>query len=77
MTRPVRIGNASAFYGDRLAAMRDPVDGADLDVVAGDYLAELTTLILWKARQKDPENGYARTLLIQFKHIVANCAVAS
>lgn len=72
--RPVRIGNASAFYGDRLAAMRRLVDTADLDVITGDYLAELTMLILWKARHKDPAAGYARTFLTQFKQVAAACA---
>ena len=74
MTRPVRIGNASGFYGDRLSAMRDLVEQAEIDVVTGDYLAELTMLILWKARNKDPESGYARTFLTQFKQVVASCA---
>lgn len=74
MNRPVRIGNASAFYGDRLAAMRQLVDTTDLDVITGDYLAELTMLILWKARNKDPESGYARTFLTQFKQVAATCA---
>lgn len=74
MTRAVRIGNASAFYGDRLTAMRDLVAHADIDVVTGDYLAELTMLVLWKARKKDPETGYARTFLAQFEDVVATCA---
>ncbi|MBJ7337579.1 acyclic terpene utilization AtuA family protein [Mycolicibacterium sp.] len=72
--RPVRIGNASAFYGDRLTSMRELVNGGQLDVVTGDYLAELTMLILWKARQKDPSAGYARTFLTQFAHVVTDCA---
>lgn len=74
MRRPVRIGNASAFYGDRLGAMRALVDGADVDVITGDYLAELTMLILWKAKRKDPETGYAHTFLRQFGDVVADCA---
>ncbi|WP_109526724.1 MULTISPECIES: acyclic terpene utilization AtuA family protein [Nocardia] len=72
--RPVRIGNASAFYGDRIAAFRDLVEGGPIDVVTGDYLAELTMLILWKAKQKDPEAGYARTFLTQFTQSAALCA---
>ena len=62
---PVRIGNASAYYGDRLSSMRVLADGSacDLDVITGDYLAELAMLILWKARRKDPESGYARMFL--------------
>jgi acyclic terpene utilization AtuA family protein len=74
MTRPVRIGNASAFYGDRLSSMRHLVDNADLDVITGDYLAELTMLILWKARQKTPDTGYARTFLTQFEQVAVACA---
>jgi hypothetical protein len=75
MKRPVRIANTSAFYGDRLAAMRELLDSAEVDVITGDYLAELTTLILWKAKQKDPESGYARTFLTQFAQVVTDCAV--
>jgi hypothetical protein len=65
MKRAVRIANTSAFYGDRLVAMRELLAAAEVDVITGDYLAELTMLILWKARQKDPESGYARTFLTQ------------
>ena len=39
--RPVRIANCSGFYGDRLAAAREMVDGGPIDVLTGDYLAEL------------------------------------
>ena len=61
--RPVRIANCSGFYGDRLAAAREMVDGGPIDVLTGDYLAELTMLILAKAQAKDPGLGYARTFL--------------
>lgn len=74
MKRPVRIGNASGFYGDRLESMRLLVEGSDIDVITGDYLAELTLLILWKSQQKNPESGYARTFLTQFKQVVTACA---
>ena len=74
MKRPVRIANTSAFYGDRLSAMRELLDAAEVDVITGDYLAELTMLILWKARQKDPESGYARTFLTQFRQVATECA---
>ena len=59
--RPVRIANCSGFYGDLLDAARQMVEGGPIDVLTGDYLAELTMLILWKARQKDPALGYATT----------------
>ncbi len=66
-TTPVRIGNASGFYGDRFAAMREMLDGGDLDVLTGDYLAELTMLILGRDRLRDPALGYARTFLRQLE----------
>ncbi|MFZ2174673.1 MAG: acyclic terpene utilization AtuA family protein, partial [Rhodococcus sp. (in: high G+C Gram-positive bacteria)] len=72
--RPIRIGNASGFYGDRLSAFRDMVDGSPVDVITGDYLAELTMLILWKARKKDPTTGYAKTFLTQARQSLADCA---
>jgi hypothetical protein len=62
----LRVGNCSGFYGDRLAAMREQLDG-DLDVLTGDYLAELTMLILWRSRLKDPAKGYATTFLRQLE----------
>ncbi|HEY2691533.1 MAG TPA: acyclic terpene utilization AtuA family protein, partial [Streptosporangiaceae bacterium] len=49
------------------------VDGGPIDVLTGDYLAELTMLILWKARQKDPAAGYARTFLTQFEQVIGTC----
>ena len=64
---PVRIGNCSGFYGDRLAAMREMLTGGDLDYLTGDYLAELTMLILARDRAKSPERGYAKTFLRQLE----------
>ena len=52
---PLRIGNASGFYGDRFEAVREMLDGGPLDVLTGDYLAELTMLILGRGRMKDPD----------------------
>jgi len=49
---PVRIGNCSGFYGDRLAAMREMLTGGALDHLTGDYLAELIMLILARDRAK-------------------------
>ncbi|HVF04335.1 MAG TPA: acyclic terpene utilization AtuA family protein [Frankiaceae bacterium] len=63
----LRVGNCSGFYGDRMAAMRELLDGGDLDVLTGDYLAELTMLILWRSRVKDPAKGYATTFLRQLE----------
>jgi len=60
-SRPLRVGNASAFYGDRFSAVREMLEGGPLDVLTGDYLAELTMLILGRDRMKDPRAGYAKT----------------
>ena len=56
----VRIANCSGFYGDRLAAAREMVEGGPIDVLTGDYLAELTMLILWKARHEGPRRRLRR-----------------
>ena len=65
MVEVLRVGNCSGFYGDRLSAMREMLLGGDLDVLTGDYLAELTMLILGRDRLKDPTLGYARTFVRQ------------
>ncbi|MEV5335535.1 acyclic terpene utilization AtuA family protein [Streptomyces werraensis] len=65
--KPLRIGNFSGFYGDRSDALREMLTGGDLDVLTGDYLAELTMLILARDRLKDPAAGYARTFLRQLE----------
>ncbi|MER6463051.1 acyclic terpene utilization AtuA family protein [Streptomyces sp. NPDC001228] len=63
----LRIGNASGFYGDRFDALGEMLTGGELDVLTGDYLAELTMLILGRDRLKDPGAGYARTFLRQLE----------
>ncbi|PXX65224.1 uncharacterized protein DUF1446 [Nocardia tenerifensis] len=63
----LRIGNCSGFYGDRLSAMREMLEGGQLDVLTGDYLAELTMLILGRDRMKDPSLGYAKTFVKQIE----------
>ena len=63
----IRIGNCSGFYGDRLTAMREMLEGGHLDVLTGDYLAELTMLILGRDRMKDSGLGYAKTFLRQLE----------
>jgi hypothetical protein len=68
--RPLRIANSSGFYGDRFAAPREMLEGGPIDVLTGDYLAELTLLILWKGREKDPATGYAATFLRQIEDLL-------
>ena len=55
--RQLRVGNCSGFYGDRLSAMREMLEGGELDVLTGDYLAELTMLILGRDQLKDAVAG--------------------
>ncbi len=62
---PLLVGNCSGFYGDRLSAMREMLQGGPLDVLTGDYLAELTMLILGRDQTRDASLGYARTFLRQ------------
>ncbi len=73
MSDPIRIANCSGFYGDRLSAAREMVEGGPIDVLTGDWLAELTMLILWKSRQADPTKGYARTFLTQMEQVLGTC----
>ncbi|MCW2495884.1 acyclic terpene utilization AtuA family protein [Jatrophihabitans sp.] len=63
----LRIANASGFYGDRASAMAEMLAGGAIDVLTGDYLAELTMLILGRDRLKDPTAGYAKTFLRQLQ----------
>jgi hypothetical protein len=69
----LRIANCSGFFGDRIAAPRELLEGGPIDVLTGDYLAELTMLILWKSRQRDPTLGYARTFYRQMEEVLGTC----
>ncbi|MCC7365062.1 MAG: DUF1446 domain-containing protein [Dehalococcoidia bacterium] len=69
----LRIANCSGFYGDRMSAAREMVEGGPIDFLTGDYLAELTLLIMWKDQQKDGSGGYARTYLRQMEDVLGTC----
>ena len=73
MTAPLRIANCSGFYGDRLSAAREMVEGGPIDVLTGDWLAELTMLILWKGMQRDASRGWAHTFLTQMEEVLGTC----
>ena len=73
MADVLRIANCSGFYGDRLAAAREMVEGGPIDVLTCDYLADLTLMILLKDRLRDQELGYARTFLRQLEDIALAC----
>ena len=73
MTDPLRVANCSGFYGDRLSAAREMVEGGPIDVLTGDWLAELTMLILWKGYQRDRSKGWAHTFLTQMEEVLGTC----
>ncbi|WP_426571124.1 acyclic terpene utilization AtuA family protein [Aquihabitans sp. McL0605] len=73
MNGPIRIANCSGFYGDRLGAAREMVEGGPIDVLTGDWLAELTMLILARTRMKRPGGGYARTFVTQMEQVMGTC----
>ena len=74
MSDIIRIGNCSGFYGDRLKAAIEMVEGGPIDVLTGDYLAELTMKILYDQReQRGAHLGYVGTFLKQFEEVVAAC----
>ena len=69
----VLIANCSGFFGDRLAAAAEMVRGGPIDVLTGDYLAELTMALLFRLKLKDPEAGYTPTFLKQMEEIMGEC----
>ncbi|MBT7876676.1 MAG: acyclic terpene utilization AtuA family protein, partial [Gammaproteobacteria bacterium] len=74
MSESIRIGNCSGFYGDRLAAAKEMIDGGPIDVLTGDYLAELTMTILYNQMQSRGEDmGYVGTFLKQVKEVAQDC----
>jgi hypothetical protein len=73
MTDPIRIANCSGFYGDRLSAAAEMVEGGPIDVLTGDWLAELTMLILARTQAKHPRGGYARSFVTQMEQVMGTC----
>jgi len=73
MKDKVIIANMSGFYGDRFTAAKEMIEGGPIDFLTGDYLAELTMAILYKAQSKRPELGYAVTFLKQMEGVMGMC----
>ncbi|HET6251737.1 MAG TPA: acyclic terpene utilization AtuA family protein [Tepidisphaeraceae bacterium] len=70
MAPPIKIGNASAFWGDSNDAPAALVrQTPDLDFLTLDYLAEVSMSILAKQRQRDPSAGYARDFVEVMKSL--------
>ena len=71
----VRIGGASAFYGDSQLSARQLVDKGDIDYLVFDYLAEVTMAILARAKMKNPELGYAVDFVsVAMRDVLPDCA---
>ena len=78
MNDVIKIANCSGFYGDKLSAALEMVEGGPIDVLTGDYLAELTMAILHgqklkKSARGDDTGGYVGTFLKQVKQVLKPC----
>ncbi len=73
MTDPIRIANCSGFFGDRPSGALEMVEGGPIDVLTGDWLAELTMLILSRIRAKQARGGFARTFVAQMEQVMGTC----
>jgi hypothetical protein len=69
----VIIANCSGYFGDRLSAAKEMVQGGPIDILTGDYLAELTMAILFGQKMKKPETGYVPTFLRQMEQVMGEC----
>ena len=69
----VIIANCSGYFGDRLAAAKEMVQGGPIDILTGDYLAELTMALLFGMKMKKPETGYVPTFLKQMEQVMGEC----
>jgi hypothetical protein len=73
VTEAIRIANCSGFFGDRPSGALEMVEGGPIDVLTGDWLAELTMLILSRIRAKQPGRGFARTFVGQMEQVMGTC----
>lgn len=73
MSDILRIANCSGFMGDRYTAAREMIDGGPIDVLTGDYLAELTMGMLQFAQADKDKGGFAGNFVGQATDIMADC----
>ena len=72
-TKPLIIANCSGFLGDRMSAAKEMVEGGPIDVLTGDYLAELTMALLFRMKTKAPDKGFATPFLKQMEAVLGTC----
>ena len=73
MPEILKVANCSGFLGDRISAAKELVEGGEIHVLTGDYLAELTMALLFRMKMKAPEKGYASTFLKQMNDVMGPC----
>ena len=75
MSKTIRIGGASGYWGDTASAPRQLVEKGDVHYLVFDYLAEVTMSILAKQRQRSPDAGYATDFItLAMKPIIRDVA---
>jgi hypothetical protein len=73
--KKVRVGCASAFYGDSQLAARQLVDKGEIDYLVFDYLAEATMAILARAKATNADFGYAVDFVtVAMKDVLSDCS---
>lgn len=72
-TAPLPDSELFGIFGDRLSAAREMVHGGSIDVLTGDWLAELTMGVLVKQRKRNADTGFARTFVQQLDEVLETC----
>ncbi|WP_051217998.1 acyclic terpene utilization AtuA family protein [Nocardioides insulae] len=73
-SQPVRIANFSGYFGDQYSALDDVLAGDPVDVLIGDYLAEITLALLAARHQRRPGSGYVTYAVEQLRPHLATIA---
>lgn len=74
MKDSIRLGCFAAFWGDTPRAIRDILDGSEVDYLVADYLSEITMALLARARSKDPEGGYVTDFITTLEPVLGEIA---